>query len=70
MAGAILLVFSGGERVKPDFVQQLRCTVKETDSIAELKQKATIEIRDLGFFTVRDEVETATRKLIADPNEQ
>lgn len=70
LTGAILLEFSRGEKVKPEFVQQLRGTVQETASIAELKQRATIEIRDLDSFTVKEEVETAIRKLIADPNEQ
>lgn len=68
--GAILLELEKGEKVRPEFVQQLKRTIQETASIAELKPRATIEIRDLDFLTQGEEVEAAVRKLLANPEEQ
>ena len=66
MTGAILLEFRRGERIKPEFVQQLRDTVQQSDCIRELKPTATVEIRDLDSLTTQEEVETAIRKLLID----
>mgnify|MGYP002738709476 CR=1 FL=1 len=68
--GALLLEFGRGEKVSPEFVKQLKNTVQETASIAELKPTSTIEIRDLDSLTAREEVEMAVRKLLPNPDEQ
>lgn len=68
--GAILLELGRGQQVKPEFIQQLKSTVKDAASVAELRPKATIEIRHLDFVTQKDEVEIAIRELLANTDEQ
>lgn len=66
--GAILLELERGEKVRPEFVQKLKESIRETASVAELRPRATIEIRDLDSLTLKDEVEVAIQGLL--PNKE
>lgn len=68
--GALLLDFGIGEKVQPEFMQQLKNTVQASGLIREIKPTVTVEIRDLDSLTVKEEVEKAVMKITNNPLEE
>lgn len=68
--GAILLELEKGKTLRSEFVQQLKSSVRETASVAELKARATVEIRDLDSLTTKEEIENAIRGLLPNTEEE
>lgn len=69
-SGAILLELEKGKKLRSEFVQQLKSSVRETASVAELKARATVEIRDLDSLTTKEEIENAIRGLLPNTEEE
>nr|AMS38368.1 hypothetical protein [Bactrocera tryoni] len=68
-AGALLLELEKGQSTKASFCEALKSTLKETATVADLKTKATIEIRDLDSLTTKEEVAGAVKEALQDPTE-
>ncbi|XP_039969203.1 uncharacterized protein LOC120781136 [Bactrocera tryoni] len=68
-AGALLLELEKGQSTKTSFCEALKSTLKETATVADLKTKVTIEIRDLDSLTTKEEVAGAVKEALQDPTE-
>ena len=69
-SGALLLELKKGEKPKPELHNALKNNLRGIASISELKQKATIEIRDLDSQTTAAEVTSSVRRLLEEAVEE
>ena len=68
-AGALLLELEKGQTAKANFCEALKHTLQKSATVADLKPKATIEIRDLDSLTTKNEVAEAVKEVVQDPIE-
>ncbi len=68
-AGALLLELEKGQTAKANFCEALKHTLQNSATVADLKPKATIEIRDLDSLTTKNEVAEAVKEVVQDPIE-
>ncbi|XP_018796551.1 PREDICTED: uncharacterized protein LOC108973628 [Bactrocera latifrons] len=65
-AGAALLELEKGQSIKASFCEALKTTLRESATVADLKPKATIEIRDLDSLSTKEEVAEAVKEVLQD----
>lgn len=63
-AGAVLLELEKGQTANPTFCEALKSTLRETATVADLKPRATVEIKDLDSLTTKEEVEDSVRSML------
>lgn len=63
-AGAVLLELEKGQTADPNFCEALRTTLRETATVADLKPKATVEIKDLDSLTTKEEVTDSVKRAL------
>jgi len=65
--GAILLELAKGGK-KEQLCNVIRNALKDVAVVSDLKESATIEIRDLDSLTTDEEVAVAVKKIVSDPD--